>query len=355
MSRISATAGIGALAACMLLPFPLLPNDSTNTHMTLVAPVIDAVLDDIWQRAETVVVDDRCADEGKEQYFALDARDASATFRTLWDTEHFYLFLDVTDNFLAGESHEGCAYWQSDGAEIYFDMSNGKSTEVVDNQDARDYGYFQVRLAWNPVRPGVDARGVMEHRGRNLPSDNVVTDWEYLTSDSGNGYTIEAALDWSEMMSAMTTPPDLGEGSRVGFEVTVADNDGIADICREGRIVWNDTNHMVYKVPAEAGTMTLLGARDTGIVAVSHEITAVASASQAPVEILPVGNGVYRFASTVSGRCMVSVHAADGSRIGCFGIDSKGTHVWHTPASGVYLLRIPGNGAAVTRRVAVRK
>lgn len=187
------------------------PNTPTMTiPQTTTPPTIDGRLDDVaWRSAVgtgALVNVATGAPAGESE--------SHGNVRLLWDAQNLYMAWDVQDDNLvetgtARDSH----FWENDTTEVLLDP----------NGDGRDYYELQIspgghtfdsqqpqppsgsnfgNLAWNPnVRIGVVRNGTLGN-----------------TADADTGYTVEAAIPWSEISSgAAHTPPQMGDTWRVNF------------------------------------------------------------------------------------------------------------------------------------------
>ncbi len=106
--------------------------------------------------------------------------DNQVTVKTLWDDTNLYLAYLVQD---AHREATNAALWQDDGAEVYIDVANDKSSAM----DANDYS---VGININNLS---SASGVV---GR--------------TSTSSSGYTMEIQIPWSFLQTTPTIGKTMG-------------------------------------------------------------------------------------------------------------------------------------------------
>ena len=162
---------------------------------TSVAPVIDGELDGVWHN----VAEARClitdivnaASAAPEDWY-----DLFGTFKTMYDTNNFYIFVEVQDSVLDYEF----STWNGDGVEIYFDGDNSKGETYDGVNDT------QIRITADDVElADIDSA---------LSKDGTV--FKVLLTDLG--YNVEASFP----LDVLQISPD----NVFGFEVQINDNDG---------------------------------------------------------------------------------------------------------------------------------
>jgi len=161
---------------------------------TSVAPIIDGELDGVWHNvgeARCLITDIVNADSAAPE----DWYDLFGTFKTMYDADNFYIFVQVQDSALDYEF----STWNGDGVEIFFDGDNSKGATydgVNDNQ---------IRITIDDVNlPDIDS---------SLPIDGAA--FKVLLTDLG--YNVEASFP----LAALQISPD----TVIGFEVQINDND----------------------------------------------------------------------------------------------------------------------------------
>ncbi|MGN7357206.1 endo-1,4-beta-xylanase [Paenibacillus sp. SAF-054] len=132
---------------------------------------------------------------------------AAATYKTLWDAGHLYLWVDVDDATVNG----------NDSVEVYIDGNNGKTSAY----EADDKKYTFRRSGANPHKPA-----------------------EYNVVKMEKGYRIEAAI-----------PVDGTQtGKEIGFDVRIRDRSGSA----EELASWNDIHHRQDTDTSGFGVLTMV-------------------------------------------------------------------------------------------------
>ena len=178
---------------------------------TLVAPVIDAVMDSNVYRYEAatiaVVPDNAELDNPPDDYY-----DLFGSFRMAFDDAKVYLWLEVNDDLI----NPG-ADWQYDGVEIYFDAddSRGEAYDGVDDVQIR-FNVGEFELADIDLGYGTSA-------GWGLTRDN----FEYVVEETDLGWVLEVAFPIEDLQLV----PDLS----FGFDVQINDAD---ESTRENMYRW---------------------------------------------------------------------------------------------------------------------
>ncbi|GIO29538.1 MULTISPECIES: endo-1,4-beta-xylanase [Paenibacillus] len=131
----------------------------------------------------------------------------AATFKTLWDAGHLYVWVDVDDATVNG----------NDSVEVYIDGNNGKTNAY----EADDKKYTFRRSGANPHKPA-----------------------DYKAVKTERGYRIEASI-----------PIDGAQtGKEIGFDVRIRDRSGSA----EELASWNDIHHRQDTDTSGYGVLTLV-------------------------------------------------------------------------------------------------
>ncbi len=134
---------------------------------------------------------------------ANDETDFSANWYGVWDSERFYLFIDITDEHL--EDTAGTDTWRNDIVEIYFNMDNFR--DPAGNAQTGDN--YQYAFHWNKPEEGyVSGQGSLEG-----------VQWAQKTTDKG--WTVEVSFPWTSL-----TERTMDFGVDFGFDIAVNDNDG---------------------------------------------------------------------------------------------------------------------------------
>lgn len=158
-------------------------------------PVIDGEMDSIWLTTTNYKIE--------SPLFAWQG--ATGTLRLLWDTDHIYALVEVTDGLLNASSPNR---YEHDSVEIYLDPENTKATTYT-----AQAGHYRVNyeglLSFGtvPTKEGVVAK----------------------TSLTDTGYIVEIAIPLAKTAS---------RGDTFGFDVQINDSD--ANGTRQSVMMFND-------------------------------------------------------------------------------------------------------------------
>lgn len=178
-------------------------------------PVIDGVIDEIWETAEALPVDQM-----------LQAwQTAHGTARVLWDRENLYVLVEVKDTELCKDSNFA---WEQDTVEIYLDELNCKrgSYHPCDKQ-------FSVRF---------------DGRVANFGPNSRIPGFEAAATTSGTNYIIEMKIPFTVITPAT--------GMILGFDAQINDARNGA---RVGIAKWNDPTNESYLDTSGWGEIMLIG------------------------------------------------------------------------------------------------
>ncbi|NJM17187.1 MAG: hypothetical protein HC896_18990, partial [Bacteroidales bacterium] len=149
--------------------------------------------------------------------------DLSAVFKTAWDDDNLYVFVEVTDDSVAAPTT---------GA------GNNDNVEIFVNLGPDEYGKWgldsssQIRLVYQPIGFQNDSIS-----GGGYALNNVSADFKYFWNKTETGYTTYCRLPWEMITPVSYTPAELG--SKIRLEVNVGDNDGGTG--RDHIIGWSTT------------------------------------------------------------------------------------------------------------------
>ncbi len=183
---------------------PLLTATAGCAHGITVNGIMD---ESSWASAQEYQVAELC--------LGTNPNNVSGSFKTLWDTENFYVGLDVNDLYL-NAPQEGCDNYNDSAIEIYFDMGNHRGSETYPN--FKDDFHFMISY---------DCKEFCLNAQVPLLLDGL----EYKSTYDANGYIMEVMIPWS----VLGVVPQ--NGSNYQFDVQIDFNDGTAQ--RVGQLVWN--------------------------------------------------------------------------------------------------------------------
>jgi hypothetical protein len=189
-----------------------------------VAPVIDGVADAAWSAADKIKLTNVI-------YKPVSSpNDLSADFKTMWDQNNLYLFVDVTDDVLKNDAVNP---WENDAVEVYIDATNSKTTTY----GPTDYQYI---FMWDKTSPKI-----FETKHQRIEG----VQYAMVTTDTG--YRLEIKFPWS----TFGTKPHVG--AKIGLDVHVGDNDSGGK--RDRKLTWHDTQEKAWENPQLFGNAELGG------------------------------------------------------------------------------------------------
>ena len=175
-------------------------------------PVLDGVVDKIWQRAPAITTGVR----------VTGAAGATATGRLLWDDTHLYVLATVTDPSL---DEANANPWEQDSVEIFVDPDNSKGA-AYDSND----GQYRVSFT-----------------NRRSVGGAVADKLTSATATVPGGYVVEAAIALDSISPAV--------GRLLGFDLQV--NDATAG-ARTGVTIWHDPTGVSYNNTSRWGVVRLV-------------------------------------------------------------------------------------------------
>jgi hypothetical protein len=189
-----------------------------------VAPVIDGVADAAWSVADKIKLTNVL-------YKPISSpNDLSANFKTMWDQNNLYLFVDVTDDVLKNDASNP---WDNDSVEVYIDATNSKAASY----GPTDYQYFFV---WDKTSPKIYEQ-----------KQNRIEGVQYAMVTTDTGYRVEIKFPWS----TLGTKPHVG--AKIGLDVQVNDNDTGGK--RDRKLTWHATQDNAWENPQAFGNAELGG------------------------------------------------------------------------------------------------
>ncbi len=227
------------------------PGDMNNPILipaTGQAPVIDGVREALWSGSE----EHKCGVDAahivvgsKTPPVYNGPNDISASWWGLWDTQYFYLFVDVKDDVLI---HDSAEIYNDDTVEVMIDIGNKDKTSY----QADDYHYA---FAW-PLPPLNTPDGLEYQHG-----SQYMLGVEFLVKThpigQPSGYTVEVKFPWTTLYLPGKGPPKLGD--LMGLDFYIDDDDGPAAAPpghgRDDQISWYTTSPNAWIFPNLLGTV----------------------------------------------------------------------------------------------------
>jgi len=224
--------------------------DHITVQRTSTAPVIDGVGDGVWANVTAIPM---LITEMSNTTSATpeNAADLSASFKVLYDSTNFYLFLTVQDSVV----DTTYSNYQGDGLEVYFDgdYSHGDTYDGINDN--------QIRITVADV--------VLADTDAHAPP-GVLPGMQFKVLRTAGGYDIEASFPLAELQiypSADPAPvldasgnPMPGTGiapnNVIGFEMQINDDDGGG---RQTLLRWHSDDNNSYQNPSLFGQARLVG------------------------------------------------------------------------------------------------
>ncbi|MGG3509318.1 endo-1,4-beta-xylanase [Paenibacillus lautus] len=175
-------------------------------------PKVDGELDGIWKDAGELATN----------VWVEGISGATATFRTLWDENHLYVYAVISDSLLSDASSN---VWEQDSVEIFVDQNNGK-TDVYEEDDG------QYRINFNNVRSF----------GGHAGEDNFTSAAKVIDG----GYVVEAAIGLDKIKPQ--------KGTVIGFDLQV-NNDEDGQGTRDSVAIWSDPTGQSYQNTTRFGVL----------------------------------------------------------------------------------------------------
>lgn len=176
-------------------------------------PVIDGIMDPIWEKANVVNTKP-----------VINPEAATAKIRTMWDTDYLYVYAEITDRVLNAVNSD---MWQQDSFEVFIDQNFGRSLSYEED-DA------QYRVSYKNIISGMGKVELALFKS----AAEVVQD----------GYVVEIAVPLSKVKGS---PNNL-----IGVDFQVNDDNGSGT--RTGQSHWNDTTNTAWQSTAVFGTVKLI-------------------------------------------------------------------------------------------------
>jgi endo-1,4-beta-xylanase len=203
-----------ALVKPSKLPENVKIEDNRNkfvTHAKKGTPKIDAIQEEIWDKAEDININ-----------IYVQGKGSNGIGKALWDDKNLYIFINVKDNNLSKKS--GNSYEQ-DSIEVFIDEKNNKSVDYMDD-DA------QYRLNY-----------VNEFSYRGNPAKI-----KSKTATTKDGYNVEIMIPFQFIQP--------GVDSKIGFDLQINDDNG--DGKRSSIAKWNDATNESYRNTSGFGTLIFI-------------------------------------------------------------------------------------------------
>jgi hypothetical protein len=195
----------------------------------LLAPVYRVTASgNLWRRSQFRALDNLIIGD------VDNTKDLSAKWRSSWDDNHLYVWVDVNDDKLVQDSP---TRWADDSIEIYLDLDNSRAKKYDGRNDLKlSFRLKDKSVAIDGIKSSVQARNIAKNIG-------------FLMTKQSRGYRLEVAVPWN----IMKIKPRINQ--HIGFEVQVNDDDSGKQ--RDGKIAWNAKVDKAWKNPRMFGELVL--------------------------------------------------------------------------------------------------
>jgi len=182
------------------------------------APVIDGKVDNIWDKAQSQIINNIVIGELPIQ------SDLKAEYKVLYDANILYVLIIVTDDI---KKKNNPSDYMNDGIEIYIDHDNNKPEFYSEKE-------FMFRYIWSEE----NIRTVKGKAGKGIQS---------AQADTPEGYIMEVAFPWEAIGGKCSSC------NFIGFDVHVNDNDKNR---RQNKLTWYSKRDNAYISPMAFGTLS---------------------------------------------------------------------------------------------------
>lgn len=201
---------LGAAALCVFA----VAQQPTTDAATITGDVkIDGKLDETaWLDATAVDID---------KSFSTETPSVTASFKLLWSTQGLFVGITAEDDVWAPSWVTGKADWESDKIEVYFDFSDPQQN----GKGAKDaMGDYQIGM--NFQEEGMNDGVFHKNNGSDGAADSMMC-YASTDYDAAGKYTAEYFVPADQLFVAGAggAVATLADGTVIGFDVTIVDND----------------------------------------------------------------------------------------------------------------------------------
>jgi hypothetical protein len=205
------------------------------TPKTYTNPIIDGMIDDIWQYAAR----DSVLHCWQYRTPPSSLSDFSAEFRILWNDNNLYLLVIVMDDIINTSNTQ---WWENDAIQIYIDGGNERNI---------DYDENDLRFTYTLNDPGIT-----DVYNPNTSTNFAISDFsncQFTSASSSNGYIYEILLSGTDLSNHLQL--NLNDQAEFGMDIILQDNDsGVTDHV----LLWNNPGNNDYWLnPCYWGTTKL--------------------------------------------------------------------------------------------------
>lgn len=191
--------------------------EDTLTLMKIEAgPLIDGDIDPEWDMVDFMLISEWGEDEDGNPH-APDAEDCVAEYKMLWDDDYFYFLGVVTDDIvsdMASLAEVSAPSWETDSWEFYLAPTNSKLASMEE--------MTQIRFSYANATAEDAAAGTTQgwSSGDFMNGTNIANAARKLSDD---GWILEARFEIAPFSAVRDEA--ITDGSYIGFNITVSDND----------------------------------------------------------------------------------------------------------------------------------
>ncbi len=203
-------------------------------------PVIDGVIDKVWSNVEPVAIENESVDN------SLPSSINYAFWKMAYSDDAFFILIEVEDNEFCDQWCTGFADWQSDRAEIFFDvytenLRDGRGANNSGNNGPW-YGHYQFTTPWKEGLESYANSGALQWP-KDVPFDygyeRNAGSWFYEMIVPFSSLTIDSIED-------VKGPFMASDSLKIGFCANILDVD-ISDGLDNGQpyrkiIAWKDSD-----------------------------------------------------------------------------------------------------------------
>ncbi len=297
--------------------------NASSIKKTDAAITVDGVADeDVWGTAAENPIDRVFSGETA----ITGASDLSGYWKGVWNDDGIYLFVSVTDDIHYTDADFGQT-WEKDKVEVYFDMN-------LDNlQDGAGAGggYSADATTNNGHYQDAPDANDGDYAWKDASTVTILVD--------GTNYTYEEFFAWDDLIDADGNAIAPANGTVMGFDVYICDNDGPdghGGVARQ-RLVWSNDNANTDASLVAGENWTSMD--NAGLLTLSDAV-GVHSAPEATISVYPNPANGGKLTLTNLNAANVNLYNAVGQCVVNQAVTSKVTtiDVSELPA-GVYFVK----------------
>jgi hypothetical protein len=173
-----------------------------------IAPEIDGYVDELWDDVEAHDIDKQVM--WKPEIPTIDV----ATWQAVWNDTAIFILISVEEDEHCDIWCSGAEEWESDRAELFFDVNVGNLTDGNGPVSAPN-GHYQFAPAW------------IEYENSYSTCESSYQGWPYCYgyTITGEDYIYEYSIPFSTLMDEYNVVLDPNTYPTIGFDVQIADRD----------------------------------------------------------------------------------------------------------------------------------